>query len=144
LQPNGTLAPAAHIALRVRSLGALVASGLLGLPSRDEIADPVGTLTFHVIELAVALCAPELDVAGSALSLCLHSGGGGVRASATGFDHNGHANKLWFELGPEASVRVPLLGPMYVRLAARIPVRLSRPSYAYSGPAELALGIDFF
>jgi hypothetical protein len=167
LQPNGTLAPVAHVALRVRSLGALVLSGFVGLPSHEEIADSsttsssAGTLTFHALGLALAVCAPELSAMGSHIALCVFGGGGRLRADADGFEAtNGHVSKLWFEVGPEASARVTLIGPLYVRLAGRVPIRPSPPRYEYRRgdgarvaafevdpigvSAELALGIDFF
>jgi hypothetical protein len=165
LQPNGTLAPVAHVALRVRSLGALVLSGFLGLPSHETIADPMamrnGTLTFRAFGLALAVCAPELSAAGSRIALCVFGGGGRLRAAAEGFlVENGQVSKLWFEVGPEASARVTLIGPLYVRLAGRVPIRLAPPRYEYRRSdgtraaafevdpigvaAELALGINFF
>jgi hypothetical protein len=165
LQPSGTLAPVAHLALRDRSLGALVLSGSIGLPSHESVEDPplaTGTLTFRAIELALAVCAPELSASFSAVDLCVTAGGGWLRAGASGFAaYSGHATKPWFEVGPEASVRSFLAGPLYVRLAGRLPVRLSRPRFEYYSRrdarrvtafavdavgvgAELALGIDFF
>jgi hypothetical protein len=162
LQPNGTLAPVAHLALRMRSLGALVLSGFVGLPSHESIADRTrtGTLTFRALGLALAVCAPELSVAGSHIALCVFGGGGQLRASAAGFVDDGHVSKLWFEVGPEASARMALIEPLYVRLTGRIPVRLAPPRYEYRRSdgsrvtvfevdpigvaAELALGIAFF
>jgi hypothetical protein len=164
LQPHGTLAAALHVRLGLRSLGSLVLAGWLGLRSQADIEDPTrsaaSTISFQLLELALSACAPDLRLADSALSLCAQAGVGRIHAQTSGFVENGEAEKAWFELGPEGAARVALLGPLYVRLAARLPFRVSRPRFDYArrdgrritafltAPVgvggELALGADFF
>jgi hypothetical protein len=126
----------------------------------DPNNDHEGDLRLQPFQLGLSLCAPELS-ATLRLSLCVQTGLGMLAASAKGFAMgNDDATEPWVELGPEASARVALLAPMYVRFGVHMPIRLSRPAFAYTQTdttpseifrvsavgfgGELALGVDFF
>jgi hypothetical protein len=163
LQHDGTIGPAAHLRLGLPQIGSAVLSAAFGLSQEQVVSDAMrgdGTLIFQPVLLALALCGPDLNALSSFVALCAHVAIGQLRAEAVGFVENGSASEPWFELGPEASVRVPVLGPLYLRFLVRMAVRLGPPRFAYRRldgdvseahrvsqlgvGGELALGVDLF
>jgi hypothetical protein len=151
------------VRLGLPRIGSAVLSSALGLPQEQTASDPLGgdgTLTLQPLLFALALCGPDLHALSSFVALCAHVAGGRLRAEADGFEASHTVSEPWLELGPEASARVPVLGPLYLRFLLRMPVRLTRPAFAYrrldgSMPeayrvaqvgfgGELSLGVDLF
>jgi hypothetical protein len=163
LQPDGTVGPSAHLRVGLHRYGSAVLGATLGFAQELAAPDPLrgdGTLTLAPLFVTLALCAPDLRVASSALAVCAHLGAGAIAAESEGFADNRATRAPFVEVGPEASVRASLFGPLYARLALRLPARLSRPAFAYRqldgsesvayrvAPfgvgGELALGVDLF
>lgn len=163
LQPDPTLGPALHVRLGLERVGSAVLSASFGLVQRrtvrDPDFDPDGVLRLQPLQAALALCGPDWTALGFAL--CGHAAVSVLQAEASGFAvEDGESSAAFVELGPEASLRAQLSSPVYLRLAVRVPVRLSRPEFAYTrrdatpGEAfraarvgiagELGLGVELF
>jgi len=163
LQPDGTIGPAAHLRVGLPRIGSAVLSAAFGFAQEHTASDPMrgdGTLTLQPLLFALALCGPDLNALSSSIALCAHVAAGLLHAEAHGFIDSRSITESWLELGPEASARVPVFAPVYLRLLLRMPVRLAPPAVAYRRldgstqqahrvarvgvGGELALGVDLF
>jgi hypothetical protein len=132
LQPDGTLGGVLRAELEIdRSLGVGLGASL-ALPRGAPVDDERGELSFQPSALSLSLCMPSLALLQSRLSLCAVTELGLVRVEAEGFAvSNGSSSKAWVAFAPMASVRVPVLGALYVRLGVRLPLRVTRPRFSY-------------
>jgi hypothetical protein len=132
LQPGGTLGGVARAQLEVDGVLGVGVGATLALAREQDVQDERGALSFQPRALSSWLCLAERRVLGSALSLCAWAQLGWVRVEADGFRvDNDDAERPWVALGPMASIYAPMVGPLYVRLGARLTVRIVRPGFEY-------------
>jgi hypothetical protein len=132
-QPGDTLGGAGRVRFVLDGLFEVALAAQVGFAREQRVDDDSGRLRFRALMLGFSACPPALRALTGQLALCAHVGLGRIDARGSDFtDENFGAQPSFVELGPEARLRLPLAEPLYLQLAARVPVRTSRPRFVYT------------